>query len=116
MKKLWTAAFLGLLLLAIGCSSTPPGTISIGELQKTAASKLGQDVVVVGTAETKTSLSAFRMFKLYNKGDFIWVTIPESEEEPAQGMKYRVSGPLQQKKFDLIGETYYIEATSLRVE
>jgi hypothetical protein len=117
MKKLFAAIIVGgVLLLSFGCSSTPAGTIAISELQKNAASRLGQEVVVVGMAETKTPLSSFGMFKLFRKSDYIWVTMPEGAEEPPQGLDVRVTGTLQQKKFDLVGEVYYIEATKIRME
>jgi hypothetical protein len=117
MKKLFAAIIVGLvLLLSFGCSSTPAGTIAVSELQKTAASRLGQEVVVVGMAETKTPLSTFRMFKLFKGSDYIWVTIPEGKEEPPQGVDVRVTGTLQQKEFELVGKVYYIEATTIRME
>jgi hypothetical protein len=117
MKKLFAAIIVGVaLLLSFGCSSTPAGTIAVSELQKTAASRLGQEVVVVGMAETKTPLSSFRMFKLFKGSDYIWVTIPEGTEEPPQGIDVRVTGTLQQKEFELIGKAYFIEATKIRME
>ncbi len=117
MRKLCAGIFIGvMLLLAFGCSSTPSGTIAISELQKTAASRLGQEVVVVGDAETKTPLSSFKMFKLFKGSDYIWVTIPEGAEEPPQAVSVRVTGTLQQKEFNIVGKVYYIEATKLRLE
>jgi hypothetical protein len=117
MKKLCVATFIGvLLLLTFGCSSTPEGTIAISELEKTAASRLGQEVVVVGMAETKTPLSSFRMFKLYKGNDAFWSSIPEGAEEPPQAIKVRVTGILQQKDFSIVGKIFYIEATKIRME
>ncbi len=117
MKKLSTAVLLGLwLFIALGCSSTPPGTISVGDIQKNPAERLGQNVVVVGMADTRTPLSSFRMFKLYNGTQSIWVTLPESAEEPPQGITVRVTGTLQQKEFTVIGKSFYIEATKVAME
>jgi len=117
MKKLFTAVFLGLwMLISLGCSSTPSGTISIGDIQKNAASRLGQNVVVVGMADTRTPLSSFRMFKLYDGSQYLWVTLPESAEEPPQGVNVRVTGALQQKEFNIIGKVYYIESTKVAME
>ncbi len=117
MKKACAAALVSLLLLlSISCSSIPAGTEKITELQKNAASKLGQEVVVVGMADNKTPLSSFKMFKLYQDNDFIWASIPEGTEEPPQGINVRVTGQVQKKKFDIVGEAYYIETTKLRME
>jgi len=116
MKKL-SMAVLGLwLLVSLSCSSAPPGTISIGDIQKNAAERLGQNVVVVGMADTRTPLSSFRMFKLYDGSKYLWVTLPESAEEPPQGISVRVSGTLQQKEFNIIGKVYYIESTKVAME
>jgi hypothetical protein len=117
MKKLYAATIIGvMLLLSFGCSSTPSGTIAINELNQSMASKLGQDVVVVGEAETKTQLSSFKMFKIFRGNDNVWVAIPEGTEEPPQAVKVRVSGKVQQKEFNLVGKIYYIEATKIRME
>jgi hypothetical protein len=117
MKKLSTAVILGLwLLISLGCSSTPPGTISVADLQKTAAERIGQEVVVVGMADTRTPLSSFRMFRLYNGNQYIWVARPESTEEPPQGIKVRVFGTLQEKEFTVIGKAFYIQATKVAME
>jgi hypothetical protein len=116
MKKL-SMAVLGLwLLFSFGCSSTPPGTISIGDIQKNVAERIGQNVVVVGMADTRTPLSSFRMFKLYDGNQYLWVTLPQSAEEPPQGISVRVSGTLQQKEFNIIGKVYYIESTKVAME
>ena len=117
MKKGCAAALISLLLLlSISCSSIPAGTEKITDLQKNAASKLGQNVVVVGMADNRSSMSSFKMFKLYQNNDFIWATIPEGKEEPPQGIDVRVTGPLQQKEFNVIGKVYYIESTNLQME
>jgi len=117
MKKICTAALLGLcLLFLIGCSSTPSGTEKIKNLLKDPESILGKEVVCVGLAETKTPLSSFRMFKLFDGGDFIWVKYPESVEEPPQGYKIRVNGMLLQGEFNIIGKAYYIEANKVAME
>jgi hypothetical protein len=117
MKKVCAAAFISLLLLlSISCSSIPEGTEKISELQKNAASMLGKEVVVVGMADTKSPLSSFRMFKLYQDSEYIWAMVPEGAEDPPQGISVRVTGLWQKKKFDIIGETYFVETTKLRME
>jgi hypothetical protein len=117
MKRLCTAIFLVLsLLLSFGCSSIPSGTESIIELQKKGAERLGQNVIVVGMADSKTPLSSFRMLKVYQNEEFIWVTLPEGAEEPPQGVDIRVTGALQQKEFNIIGKVLYIEATKVAME
>jgi len=117
MKMLFTVAVLGLWLLSsIGCSSLPSGTIAIKDAIADPEGQLGVEVVLVGMAETKTEMSSFGMFKLYQDNDSIWVTLPEGTEEPPQGIKVRVSGILQQKEFTLIGEVYYILATKVEME
>jgi hypothetical protein len=73
-------------------------------------------VVVVGMADTRTPLSSFRMFRLYNGNQYIWVARPESTEEPPQGIKVRVFGTLQEKEFTVIGKAFYIQATKVAME
>ena len=115
MKKLCAAAILGLWLLSsFGCSSAPPGTIPISDLQK--PERIGQNVVVVGMAETKTPMSTLKMFKLYDGGRSVWVSLEQSMEMPPQGVSVRVFGALQQKEFNVIGKVYYIEANRVAME
>jgi len=117
MKKIITAVILCMwLLFFLGCSSIPSGTVPIGDLQSKGTERIGQNVVVVGLAETRTAMSSFRMFKVYQGGNFLWVLLPEGTEMPPQGVNVRVSGPLQEKEFTVIGKTVYIEATSVRME
>jgi len=117
MKNSCSAVFLILsLLLFFGCSSIPSGTDKITDLQTKGAERLGQNVIVVGMADTKTPLSSFRMFKVYQNEDFIWVTLPEGAEEPPQGMTVRAAGVLQQKEFTVIGKVFYVEATKISME
>jgi len=117
MKKTLTAVIVALcLLLSIGCSSTPEGTEKIKNLLKDPESILGKEVVTVGLAETKTPLSSFHMFKLYDGGDFIWIKYPDTAEEPPQGIKVRVFGNLLQGEFNIIGKVYYIEASRVAME
>jgi len=119
MKKLFAATFIciGILaLLSFGCSSTPSGTVAIEDLQKNAAARIGQDIVVVGETETKTQLSSFKMFKLTKDFNYVWVSIPEGTDEPPQATKVRVSGKVQQKDMNLVGKIYYIEANKIRME
>jgi hypothetical protein len=115
MKDLCAATVLCLwLLFSIGCSSTPSGTISVTDVQK--PERLGQDVVVVGMAETKTNMSTFRMFQLFNGQKSVWVELPPSTEMPPQGYKVRVSGTLQQKEYNVIGKVYCIQAKMVKME
>ena len=117
MKNLCTAIFLVLaLLLTFGCSSIPSGTDVITDLQKKGAAAIGQNVVVVGMADNKTPLSSFRMIKLYQGQDYIWVILPEGAEEPPQGMTVRVTGTIQEKEFTVIGKAVHIEATKIAME
>ena len=117
MKKLFTAAVLGLWLLSsFGCSSIPAGTVAIKNLMANPEEQLGAEVVLVGMAETRTEMSSFGMFKLYQDNDYIWVTRPEGVEDPPQGITIRVSGILQQKEFTVIGKVYYILATKIEME
>jgi hypothetical protein len=116
MKGSSSAVFLILcLLISIGCSSTPSGTIAIPDIKKDAAKYLGQNVIVVGTADIQTD-RAPEMFRLYNKYDSIWVLRPESTYYPDQGRQIRVTGTLQKKHFNIIGEVNYIDATKIEVE
>ena len=117
MKKLLAAVLIGIwLLFSIGCSSTPTGTDKIANLLKDPESILGKDVVTVGTAETKTPLTTFRMFKLYDGATYIWVKYPQTVEEPPQGIQVRVFGKLLQGEFTVIGKVYYIEADKVAME
>jgi hypothetical protein len=117
MKRFYAATIVGLLLLiSFGCSSTPSGTVAIEDLQKNAATQVGQNVVVVGLAELKTQNAPPRMFKIYRQNHSFWVLLPESASEPPQGSDVRVSGTLQQKEFNLLGKVYYIQADKVRME
>jgi hypothetical protein len=118
MKKLCMAVFLSVcLLITLSCSSTPSGTTPVGDLAKKETELLGQKVVVVGMAETKTALSSFQMFRVFKGGDSIWVAFPETESMPPQGLKVRVTGTLQKKKFTGIPtDQLYIEATTVDME
>jgi len=115
MKRLCAAAILGLwLLVSLGCSSTPPGTVSVTDVQK--PERVGQNVVVVGMAETKTSMSTFRMFQLFNEQKAIWVELEPAIEMPPQGVNVRVTGTLQQKDYNVIGKVYCIQAKKVAME
>lgn len=118
MKKLAAAVLLGLyLLISLGCSSAPSGTVAIKDLQKTITQQVGQNVVVVGMADTRTPLSSFKMFKLYKGTDFVWASLPEGTEEPPQGINVRVSGTIQQKEFSGgIGQLFFIESAKIEME
>jgi hypothetical protein len=117
MKKLSTGALPFLwLLFSLGCSSIPQGTHKIEDIMANASERLGQEVIVVGTAEMRTSMATFGLFKVYQKSDYIWVTLPEGTEDPPQGIKIRVTGTLQEKEFNIIGKVFYIEATKVLME
>jgi hypothetical protein len=118
MKKLCVAVFLSSwLLVTLGCSSIPTGTLAIDDINAREAELLGREVVVVGTAEIKTNMSTFDMFKVYQGGDFIWVAFnPDFVTMPPQGLDVRATGTLGKKTFTAIGEQLYIEATSVAME
>jgi hypothetical protein len=117
MKKVFAAVFLGLwLVISLGCSSTPPGTISIEDIQKNAQERLGQNVVVVGKTEVRTQLASYKMFQLYSGDKNIWFSQPEGAEEPPQGTKVRVTGTLKEAEYSITGKIIYIEATKLVME
>lgn len=117
MKKFCAATIVGLLLLlSFGCSSTPSGTVAIKDLQQNAATRVGQNVVVVGMAEMNTPNAPTKMFRIYRDNRYFWVSLPESAPEPPQGADVRVSGTLQQKEFSLIGKVYYIQADKVSLE
>lgn len=105
------------ILITPGCSSTPPGTIPIGDLVEKEAELLDRNVVVVGIAETVSAMSSFNMFRVYNRGDYVWVVFPDTLSMPPQGEKIRVGGKLGRKKFSGISkEQLYIDATSVSLE
>jgi hypothetical protein len=114
MKKRYTIICLGLmlLLLSYGCSSGP----SVDDILKDPESKLGQEVVAVGMAETKSNLASLGMFRLYNGQKYIWVTLTESVSMPPQATQVRVTGTLYQKNFATLGMTYFIEAKKISLE
>ena len=119
MKKLCMAVFLGVwLCITLSCSSTPSGTLAIEDISAREAELLGQNVVVVGTAEIRTNMSTFNMFKVYQRGDFIWVTFnPDTVTMPPQGMEVRVTGTLGKKTFTTMpDEQLFIDATSVAME
>jgi hypothetical protein len=118
MKKLGAAIFLAWLLCSFGCSSTPSGTNNINDLLTNGASQLGQKVIVVGLAETKTGQTSFGLFRVVNTASNknIWIHRSEEVDEPPQGEKVRVEGVLQQKEFNIIGKVFYIEATKVSME
>ncbi len=117
MKKLSTAIFLGLwILISLGCSSTPAGTVAVKDLQEGIADRVGDEVVVVGMADTRTPLASFKLFKLSAGNNYIWASIPEATEEPPQGHKVRVAGTVTQKEFPAMGNVYFVESTTLTME
>jgi hypothetical protein len=118
MKKVCIAVFLGIGLLIIqGCSSSPPGTVSIADILEKESELLDQPVVVIGRAETQTTMSKFNMFKLYKGGDSVWVEFPASATMPPQAEKVRVDGTLKRKKFSGMPEAeLYVEAASVDLE
>jgi hypothetical protein len=118
MKKLSAAVLLGLwLLISLGCSSAPSGTVAIKDLQKNMPQQVGQNVVAVGIADTRTTLSSYKMIRIYKGMDSIYVSLPEGTEAPPQGVTVRVTGVVQQKEFPgLPGKTYFIESTKISLE
>lgn len=118
MKKLFMVAMITVWLLSFpGCSSTPPGTVSVSHILENQAQLMDQHVVAVGLAETTTGRSTFNMFKLYDGGKNIWVTFPDTESLPPQGEKVRVDGTLKKKQFTAMpDEVLYIEATKVSLE
>ena len=119
MKKLCVAVFLGAwLLITLSCSSIPSGTLAIDDIFAREAELLGRNVVVVGTAEIRTNMSTFNMFKVYQRGESIWVTFnPDIVTMPPQGLDVRVTGTLGKKKFTSIpDEQLYIDATAVNME
>lgn len=119
MKMVCVAVFLSAwLLITLGCSSIPTGTLAIEDIAAREAELIGQNVVVVGTAEIMTNMSTFDMFKVYQGGDFIWVSFnPDTVTMPPQGYDVRVTGTLGKKKFtSMPDEQLYIDATSVEME
>jgi hypothetical protein len=118
MKKLSAAVLLGLwLLISLGCSSTPSGTVSVKDLQKNIGQQVGQNVIVVGIADTRTPLSSFKMFKIYKGTDFIWASLPEGTGEPPQGVTVRATGVVKEKEFQGgIGKLFFVESTTVSLE
>jgi len=121
MKKLCIAVVLvigiGFLFLH-GCSSTPPGTVSVADILEKESELLGQHVVVIGKAETYTSMDQYDLFYLYKEMDEVWVELPEDAiSMPPQAEKIRVEGILKRKQFTTMpDEELYIEATSVSLE
>jgi hypothetical protein len=119
MKRFSIAIPLGLLLMIfVGCSSTPEGTVAIKDLQQTIEQQIGQKVVVVGSVDTSAGgVSITRLFRLYKGNDAVWVSIPENEPTPPQGVRVRVTGVVSEKDFPGgIGRRVYIESQSINME
>jgi hypothetical protein len=118
MKKFSAAVLIGLwLLISLGCSSAPSGTVAIKELQNNMAQRVGQNVVAVGIADTRTTLASHKIIKIYKGMDSIYISLPEGTEAPPQGVSVRVAGVIQEKEFPgLPGKTYYIESTTVSLE
>lgn len=119
MKKVCVAVFLSAWLLSIlSCSSVPSGTLAIDDIFAREAELIGQEVVVVGTAEIRTNMSTFNMFKVYQGGDSIWVAFnPDTVNMPPQGYDVRVTGTLGKKKLtSMPDEQLYIDATIVAME
>jgi len=118
MKKFSAALLLGLLLVVFtGCSSTPEGTVSLGDLAQNIERQIGQKVVVVGTVDTGVpGMSAVQLFKLYRGTDYVWVSFPPSGEEPPRE-KVRVTGVVAEKEFaGGVGKKVYIQSESVMME
>jgi hypothetical protein len=117
MKKSSAAVLLCMcLLISIGCSSAPSGTVAVHDLQPANAAKyLGQNIVVVGSAEIRSPRSP-EMFRLTDKYEYIWVLRQESTSKPPQGYKVQVTGTLKKGQQNLIGDVYYIDATKVEMD
>ena len=114
MKKLYVAVVLCVgILLVCGCSSTPPGGVSVKDIREKESELLGQNVIVVGRADTKTPMKDLKLFYLYEDFDKVWVELPKDAlAMPPQAEKIRVEGTLRKKKFTALpDEQVYIEAT-----
>ena len=119
MKNFSTAIVLGLFLIVFaGCSSAPEGAVSIKELQRTIEQRIGQEVVVVGTADlSNASMSSFRLLRLFRGNDAVWASIPEDATSPPQGMRVRVTGVVTEEEFPGgVGRRVYVKSRSIRIE
>ncbi|MDR1727225.1 MAG: hypothetical protein LBT74_04755 [Acidobacteriota bacterium] len=119
VKKFSTAVSLGLALMAFaGCSSTPEGTVPLGELAQGIEKQVGRTVVVVGTVDTGVpGMSAVKLFKLYKGTDYVWASFPEGGEEPPQSVKVRVTGVVAEQEFSGgVGKKVYVKSESVTME
>lgn len=119
MKKLCVAVVLCIaLLLVCGCSSTPPGTVSVKDILEKGSELLGQHVIVFGRAETNTPMKDLKLFYIYKDYDKVWVQLPpDALSMPPQAEKIKVEGTLKKKKFTAMPEEQiYIEATVVDLE
>lgn len=119
MKKISMIFPLGLLLMiCVGCSSAPEGTVSVKDLQKTIEQRIGQEVVVVGTVDLNDkNLSVVKLFKLYKGSDVVIVSMPEDDVLPPQGLLSRVKGVVAEDEFAAgVGRKVYIKASSVKLE
>jgi hypothetical protein len=117
-KNSTTLLFCLLLLVLIGCSSTPEGTVAIKDLQKNIEQQIGQKVVVVGTADTSASgMSTTGLFRLYKGNEAVWVSVPERGSAPPQGVRIRVTGVIAENTFSGgIGRRVYVDLESITME
>lgn len=106
------------LMIFIGCSSTPEGTVAIKELQQNIEQQIGQKVVVVGSVDTSVEgISITGLFRLYKGNDAVWVSILEGEPVPPQGLRVRVAGVVAEKDFSAgIGRRVYIKSQTIKME
>ena len=114
MKKLCIAVVLCVgFLLVCGCTSAPPGSLHVKDILEKESELLGQHVVVVGRADTNTSMKDLNLFYVYEEFDKVWVELPKDAlAMPPQAEKIRVEGTVKRKKFMTIpDEQLYIEAT-----
>jgi predicted nucleic acid-binding Zn ribbon protein len=118
MKRLCIAVVLGIgLLLVYGCSSTPPGALTVNDVLDRQTELLGQHMVVVGRADTNTNMTDLNLFKIYQEYKNIWVECPNRDSMPPQAEKIKVEGTLQKKKFTgMMEEQLCIVATDVSLQ
>ena len=116
MKKVLTATLFGLsLMILVGCSSAPEGTVALKDLAQNIEQQIGQKVVVVGTVDSRVpGIGSTRLFKLYRGNVSIWAYRPEGMPEPPQSVVVRVTGVVQEQEFPGgVGRKVFIQTESL---
>lgn len=118
MKRLCIAVVLGIgLLLVYGCSSLPPGALTVNDVLDRKAELLGKHVLVYGRADTDTNMAEFNLFKIYEEYKNVWVQCPDKDSMPPQTEKIKVDGTLEMKKFTgMTEEQLCIVATDVSLQ